>query len=159
MFDTGVVRRIALVLALGLVLAGCAPAPLLISAVENSPTLFVHNVQGRGDEAQVGGLLRYLDGPDCFVFESPPGVEPVARSVAVWPPGTRIWWRSGRVGGVDTPVIGAIPLGSRVVGGGGSASPDTSDLDLPAVGPGCLTGGGEFAMVHVISAVHAARSG
>jgi hypothetical protein len=135
-------------------LAACMSGPTRVSAASSEPTLFVHNVQGPGDDAGIRGRLRCLDDADCFVLESPPGTEPVARSVAVWPPGTRIWRQRGQVAGVDTPVIGAIPLGSLITGGGGSASPDTSELELPEVAPSCLTGGGEFTMLHRITEVH-----
>ena len=40
-----------------------------------------------------------------------------------------------------------------MTGAGGYANPVTSDLDLPEVAADCLSGGGGFAMIHVIATV------
>ncbi|MDG4826433.1 hypothetical protein O7635_31675 [Asanoa sp. WMMD1127] len=117
-----------------------------VSAAQTSPTLLVHDVRGRGDDAAVDGYVRYLEGADCFVLEAVGGGG--VRNVAVWPPGTTVWLRGGAVAGVRVPDRDPIALGGRVTGSGGYANPTTSELDLPAVAPDCLSGGGEFVMVH-----------
>ncbi|WFE25848.1 hypothetical protein O7623_21085 [Solwaraspora sp. WMMD791] len=132
---------------------GCTPSPP-VSVAETDPTLLVHDVQGGGDDAQIDGYLRHLADADCFVLEPDVTTGPDGmRNVAVWPPGTKVWRDGGQVTGVDVPGREPIAIGSRVVGDGGYANPSTSDLDLPEVTPECLTGGGEFAMLHTIVSV------
>lgn len=121
-----------------------------VSTVGPDPTLFVHDVRGRSDDAQVDGYLRYLDDADCFVLDATTGS---GRHVAVWPPGTKAWMNGAEVAGVRVPDRDPIAIGSRLTGAGGYANPTTSDLDLPEVAADCLGAGGEFAMIHVISAV------
>jgi len=133
---------------------GCTAGPTTgaaVSVAETDPTLFVHDVRGGGDDAQIDGYLRYLADADCFVLEPDTTTGPDRmRNVAVWPPDTTVWRDGGQVAGVDVPGREPIAIGSRVVGGGGYANLSTSDLELPDVPPDCLTGGGEFAMLHTI---------
>jgi hypothetical protein len=129
----------------------CTPGQIYVSSSDTSPTLLVHDVRGRGNDADISGYLRYLDDADCFVLESEPGAERLVRNIAVWPPGTQTWQQDGQVAGVEVPDVGAIPLGNWVSGGGGYANPTTSDIDLPEVSSHCLSGDGEFAMLHRIS--------
>ncbi|MDG4768015.1 hypothetical protein O7632_28560 [Solwaraspora sp. WMMD406] len=110
----------------------------------------MHDVRERGDDAGIDGYLRYLAGSDCFVLEPAAGG---VRNVAVWPPGTTVWMDGADVAGVTVPDHDPIATGSRVTGGGGYANAGTSDTDLPDVPAECLSGGGEFAFLHVISAV------
>ncbi|WP_143049962.1 hypothetical protein [Asanoa ishikariensis] len=118
--------------------------------MRSDPTLLVHGVQGRSDDAQIDGYVRYLDDADCFVIEAAAGG---GRNVAVWPPGTTVWMDGVAVAGVDVPDRDPIAIGSRLTGGGGYANPDTTDLDPPEVAADCLSGGGEFALIHAISTV------
>ena len=67
-----------------------------MSTVGPDPTLFVHDVRGRSDDAQVDGYLRYLHDVDCFVLDST-----TIRHVAVWPPGTKAWRDGAEVAGVE----------------------------------------------------------
>jgi len=131
---------------------GCTSGPP-VSMAESDPALLVHDVR-RGDDAQIDGYLRHLADADCFVLEPDATTGPDGmRNVAVWPPDTKVWRDGGQVAGVYVPDREPIAIGSRVVGGGGYANPSTSDLDLPDVSPDCLTGGGEFAMLHTITSV------
>ncbi|MFY1696865.1 hypothetical protein [Solwaraspora sp. WMMA2101] len=132
---------------------GCTSSPP-VSVAESDPALLVHDVRRGGDDAQIDGYLRHLADADCFVLEPDAATGPDGmRNVAVWPPGTTVWRDGGQVAGVEAPGREPIAIGSRVVGGGGYANPSTSDLDLPDVSPDCLTGGGEFAMLHTIVSV------
>ena len=123
-----------------------------VSAAQTDPTLFVHDVRNRSDAAKVEGYVRYLADADCFVLDSTADRNGV-RNVAVWPPGTKAWKKGPEVAGVEVPDRDPIAVGSRVTGGGGYSNPDTSDMDLPKVAADCLGNGGEFAVIHVISAV------
>jgi hypothetical protein len=132
---------------------GCTPSPP-VSVADSDPTLLVHDVRRGGDDAQIDGYLRHLADADCFVLEPDATTGPDGmRNVAVWPPGTKVRRDGGQVAGVYVPGREPIAIGSRVVGGGGYANPSTSNLDLPDVSPDCLTGGGEFAMLHAIASV------
>lgn len=132
---------------------GCTSSPP-VSVAETDPTLLVHDVRRGGDDAQIDGYLRHLADADCFVLEPDATTGPDGmRNVAVWPPGTKVWRDGGQVAGVDVPRREPIAIGSRIIGGGGYADPSTSNLDLPDVSPDCLTGGGEFAMLHTITSV------
>lgn len=124
-----------------------------VSAAQTDPTLFVHDVRKRGDDAGIEGYVRYLSDADCFVLESTADGAEGVRNVVVWPPGTEIWMNGEEVAGVTVPERDPIVLGSRVTGGGGYANANTSEIDLPEVPADCLSGGGEFALLHVISAV------
>jgi hypothetical protein len=115
-----------------------------ISTAGTEPTLLVHDVRGRSDDAEITGYVRYLAEADCFVLDGSGGV----RHVVVWPPGTTVWLRDGAVAGVEVPGRDPIPLGSRLTGAGGFANPETSELDLPEVATDCRSGDGEFAMIH-----------
>lgn len=131
--------------------AACASGSGAVSEAHRDPTLFVHDVTGQGNDAEIGGFLRYLEDADCFVLERDRGAEPPVRHVPVFPPGSVVWQRDGQVSGVEVPGAGAVPLGDWLTGGGGYASPDTTDRDLPSVAPECLSGGGEFAFLHVVA--------
>lgn len=122
-----------------------------VSITNTDPPLLVHDVRWRGDEAEINGTLRYLAESGCFVLESPPDDEIQRRYVVVWPPGTTPWHEEGGLVGVMIPWSGTIRLGDRIDGGGGYANPRTSNLDLPDVPQECLTGNGEFAMLHTLS--------
>jgi len=123
-----------------------------VSVAQTDPTVFVHDVRDRADDAKLDGYVRYLDDADCFVLDSTADRNGV-RNVAVWPPGTKAWKKGTEVAGVEVPDRDPIAVGSRVTGGGGYSNPDTSDMDLPKVAADCLGNGGEFAVIHVISAV------
>jgi len=124
-----------------------------VSTAQTDPTLLVHDVQDRADDAEVSGYVRHLAEADCFVLDSTADGSGGVRNVAVWPPGTKVWMKDAEVAGVEVPDRAPIAVGSRLTGGGGFANPDTSELDLPEVAADCLSDGGEFAMIHVISAV------
>ncbi|GAA1897083.1 hypothetical protein GCM10009687_78150 [Asanoa iriomotensis] len=124
-----------------------------VSTARTDPTLFVHDVRGRADDAEISGYVRYLADADCFVLDSAADGTGGVRNVAVWPPGTTVWMKDAQVAGVEVPDRDPIALGSRLTGGGGYANPDTSELELPEVATDCLSNDGEFAMIHVISAV------
>ncbi|WP_203716299.1 hypothetical protein [Asanoa siamensis] len=114
-----------------------------------APTVLVHDVRGRGDDALITGSVGYLADADCFVIESA-GV----RHVAVWPPDTEAWVTGTEVAGVRVPDREPIAIGSQLTAGGGYTNPTASgDLDLPEVPAECFGGGGEFALIHVITAV------
>ncbi|SNT58631.1 hypothetical protein SAMN05421812_11134 [Asanoa hainanensis] len=138
-------RAIPLLVALACVGCGSHEG---ISTARTDPTLLVHGVQGRSDDAGVDGHVRYLEEADCFVLDSA-GV----RNVAVWPPGTKVWLDGARVAGVEVPDRDPIAIGSRLTGGGGYANPATTEIELPEVAADCLRGGGEFVSIHVISAI------
>ncbi|XVU29533.1 hypothetical protein ACQPZJ_21390 [Actinoplanes sp. CA-054009] len=141
-------RRAGAVLAV-LACASCGSGTE-VSVARTDPTLFVHDVRDRSDDAKVDGYVRYLDDADCFVLDS---TADGTRHVAVWPPGTEVWKKGTEVAGVEVPDRDPIAVGSRVTGAGGYANPATSDTELPEVAADCLGRGGEFAMIHVISAV------
>jgi hypothetical protein len=124
-----------------------------VSVAQTDPTVFVHDVRDRADDAKLDGYVRYLDDADCFVLDSTADGSGGVRNVAVWPPGTKVWKKGPEVAGVEVPDWDPIAVGSRVTGAGGYANPGTSDMDLPEVATDCLGSGGEFAMIHVISAV------
>ncbi|MFF5076224.1 hypothetical protein ACFY36_04180 [Actinoplanes sp. NPDC000266] len=124
-----------------------------MSVAQTDPTLFVHDVRDRSDDAKVDGYVRYLGDADCFVLDATADGASGTRNVAVWPPGTKVWKKGTEVAGVEVPDRDPIAVGSRVTGAGGYANPTTSDTELPKVAADCLSTGGEFAMIHVISAV------
>jgi hypothetical protein len=135
--------------------AGCTSALTTVSRTDTDPPLFVHNVQNSAEEAAIEGFLSYLEAAGCFVIESDPADGQAVRNVPVWPPGTEPERDDGDLKGVVVPGFGLIALGDWVSAGGGYASPETSNLDLPEVSPDCLSPDGEFAMVHSISAAGA----
>ncbi|MEV0728202.1 hypothetical protein [Polymorphospora sp. NPDC050346] len=146
--------RLLIAVAATVACTSCSSGPASISTAATTPTLFVHDVRGSGTTAEINGYLRYLSDLDCFVLESGPEVEGLARQVAVWPPGTKVWRRDGQVAGVEVPDTGKIPLGGRIVGSGGYANANNGFAEnLPDVSPECLTSGGEFALMHKISKV------
>lgn len=146
----------------GLVAAGCVACvsgATRVSTTDTDPPLFQHNVGGRGNDAEIGGYLRYLHHAGCFVLvpESAPGAAGGERRfVVVWPRGTEPMWRGGELAGVEVFGFGTIRLDEWVTGGGGYANPRTSTIDLPEVAPDCLSGDGEFAILHRISGVRTA---
>ncbi|WP_212818610.1 hypothetical protein [Polymorphospora rubra] len=132
--------------------ASCSSGPASVSTAATSPTLLVHDVRGSKSTAGITGYLRHLSDADCFVLESDLGADVLARQVAVWPPGTRVWRSDGQVAGVDVPGAGRIPVDGRVVGGGGYANATNGFArNLPDVSPECLSSGGEFVLIHEIA--------
>jgi hypothetical protein len=151
---TGCCRLIVTLLLAAIVTAatGCDVGETsAISETDTDPPILVHTVRGGGDDAEIGGYLRYLAEAGCLVLESDPGAEQLTRHVVVWPPGTEPVQDLDELVGVNVPDVGMVRLGDWVSGGGGYDNPDTSEVDLPEVPAACLVGGGEFAALHAIT--------
>lgn len=86
-----------------------------------------------GEDAQVGGRIRYLPEPNCFVAtgsEPEPGTrEEDYYQPVLWPHGTEIVATDPPT--LDVPGFGHLTDG-RVIYGGGAAGSPPGDLNIPA---------------------------
>jgi hypothetical protein len=142
----GLTRRTASALAVLLVtgVAACSSGSEPGTVEDGDVRIWVSTEREEGVDAAVGGTLRWLPEPRCWVFEGDelgPGVKPEETwTPVVWPPGTEIADASRPA--LTVPGLGEVADGDSV-SGTGELAPPPADLDVPDE---CL-GTGEVAVM------------
>ncbi len=108
-------RAGAMVLAAAAV-AACSAAPSPGELTEGQVFLPIHRAMNGGPGAIIGGRLAEREG--CLVFEGLDG-----RSLALWPPGTRLFRVSGTTVVADARGQPVAAVGDNVSFGGGTDYP------------------------------------